>query len=240
MARQPQIPHSQIAEFILAGHSTAQAKVKFGFANENIANLRVHAAFKALGLPRPRFAKERTCAFCGEQFTARDRIQRSCGRKSCQDALIRHWQKDNPAKVQEALRKYRSTEKGRLNNQRMHTKRRRLGKSGTPVDRWNFAAAEAKKSLRKLKSLATRNAWEYRVQHIQKLCRIQREVRPRNKRRTDAPSAFGSWQLALRAVQTTLLQTCRSGSDSEWAKTVQRIAGAIRTGHNLRNFGQEL
>ena len=240
MGRQPEIPHDVIAKFILAGNTTAHAKEHFGFSNDNVANLRIHAAFKALGIVRPRFAEERACEFCGKSFTARDRLQRSCGNQSCQEALIRHWQKKNPNKVQQALRKYRATDKGRLNNQRMHAKRRELGKAGTNSERWNFAAAEAKKSLRKLKSLATRNAWEYRIQHIQKMSQMEREVRPRNKRQVLSASAAGSWQIALRAVQTTLIQTCNASTDSAWGRAVQRISGAIRMGHNIRNSSKQI
>lgn len=212
----------------------------FGFVSDNIANLRVYAAFKALGLARPRFAQERTCEFCGAIYTARDRTQRSCGSQACQEALIRQWQEQNPNKVQQALRKYRSTDKGRLNNQRMHAKRRELGRTGTPIDRWNFAATEAKKSLRKLKSLVTRNPWEYRIQHIQKMSQMERTVRPRNRRQVLSTSAAGSWQIAFRAVQTTLLQTSNASGDSAWARAVQRISGAIRMGHNIRNSAGEL
>ena len=75
-------------DFISAGHTNRAIREFFGLAHDNIANLRVNAAFSALGIPRPRYAEPRLCEFCGRQFTARDFQQKTCGSASCQTVLI--------------------------------------------------------------------------------------------------------------------------------------------------------
>jgi hypothetical protein len=239
MPKSPNIPHQVIVNYLLAGHTTREAKEHFSFENDNIANLRVHAAFKALGIQRPYYAEPRTCEYCGKEFVARDMKQRTCGTKECQNALILDWQSQNPNKVREALHKYRGTEKGRQNNIRMHQTRRQRGLAGSMQDRWNFAASEIKKSLRKLRYLAIRNPWEYRLQHVQKIARFERSFTPRNQRSFSSSLPSRMWQQALRAVQTTLSQhACASGA-SAWEKAVNRIAGAIRTGNTVRAWKQK-
>lgn len=236
MPRKPSIPHEVIVEFILSGHTTRDAKEHFGFVSDNVANLRVHAAFKALGIPRPRYSEPRVCEFCSKQFIARDSKQRTCGSSKCQTALIVDWHKKNPDAAQEALKKYRGTEKGRQNNLRMHRRRRERGLHGSAQDRWNFAASEIKKSLRKLSYLAFRNPWEYRLQHIQKMAKMERQFTPRSRRgiTSDVPSRM--WNEALRAVQTTILQYRATAASSPWERSVNRISGTLRTGNKVREW----
>jgi len=236
MAREPSIPHKAIVDFILAGYSTRDAKEHFRFKTDNISNLRVNAAFKSVGVPRPRYAENRVCEFCGVDFVARDFKQRTCGAQACQTALIGDWHKNNPDTTRLALKRYRGTEKGRQNNLRMHRIRRERGRSGSLQDRWNFATSEIKKSLRKLSYLASRNHWEYRLQHIQKVAQFNRRFTPRNVRGIAAVTAPGMWQEALRAVQTTLLQYRSSVAASQWECTVNRISQAIRTGHKVKEW----
>ena len=207
MGRRPSIPHRDIVEFILAGHTTQDAKDRYGFKTDNIANLRVYAAFKALGVTRPRYNEPRICEFCGEEYVARDRNQRTCGAKKCQTALIVEWHRSNPETPRESLRRYRATEKGRQNNLRMHRRRRERGLAGSAPDRWNFAATEIKKSLRKLSYLAFRNPWEYRLQHVQKVAQLERGFTPRNRRNFESDALPQMWNKALRAVQTSGLST---------------------------------
>jgi len=228
MSKEPSIPHQVIVDYILAGHTTQDAKEHFAFKDDNIANLHVHAAFKALGIQRPRYAKPRTWEFCGRRFVARDFKQSTCGAQECQTALILDWQNQNPKKARKALQKYRGTEKGRQNNIRMHRRRRERGKHGSAQDKWNFASTEIKKSLRKLTYLAFRNSWEYRIQHAQKVAQAERAIISRNKRTILDTHPSGMWQQALRAVQTTLLQYRNNAMASQWEKAVSRIAGDSR------------
>ena len=236
MARPPSISHQVLVDYVLGGHTTREAKAHFSFRSDNVANLRIHAAFKALGIERPRYSEERTCQYCGRQFLARDLKQRTCGAQACQAALILDWQSQNPAKVRKALQDYRGTEKGRQNNIRMHRRRRDRGLGGVASDRWNFAATEIKKSLRKLHYLAIRNPWEYRLQHIQQAAQLKRQFTPRNPRSVHASSAQGMWQIALRAAQTTVLQRTAAASSSVWEQAVNRIGGSLRTGNKVREW----
>ncbi len=236
MPREPSIPHQVIVDFILSGHTTRDAKEHFVFKSENIANLRVHAAFKAFGISRPRYADPRTCEFCGRQFVAQDYKQRTCGAPECQTALIVDWQRQNPETVRKALQQYRQTEKGRQNNIRMHRRRRERGKHGSVQDKWNFAATEIKKSLRKLSYLAFRNPWEYRLQHVQKVAQAERGITPRTKRAISATVPSGMWQQALRAVQTMLLQYRNTQASSQWENAVNRVSSALRMGVKVREW----
>lgn len=236
MPKQPSIPHKVIVDFILLGNTTRDAKKHFEFKSNNIANLRVHTAFKALGIPRPRYAKSRRCEFCGSTFMARNSKQRTCGSLACQKSLILDWQAKNPDSASKALKKYRSTEKGRQNNLRMHRRRRQRGLNGSISERWNFAASEIKKSLRKLYYLAFRNPWEYRLQHVQKVAQSERTFTPRNLRNIKSTSPDAMWQEALRCVQTGILQHAAAALSSEWERTVNRIAGSIRTGNTVREW----
>lgn len=68
-----------------------------------------------------------------------------------------------------------------MDNLRMHGKKK-LRKNGANSERWNWAADEIKKSLRKLQYLVKRNAWEYWVNHIQKLTQLVRQINPRKQR----------------------------------------------------------
>lgn len=241
MPRQPAINPQEIVDFILSGKTTLDAKEYFGFGNDNIANLRVWSAFKALGIKRPVYQKEMTCDYCGKRFIARNRIQSTCGAEKCQTALIVQWQKDNPEKVKQALRQYRQTEKGRQNNIRMHRTRR--GKRfGAAQDRWHFATDEIKKSLRKLKHLATRNSWGYRIEHIQQAHAIRRTFNPRSIRtlrlrqgvRSQSSAASDYWQDAARAIQTTLCLYSSRVFDNVWEKAVSRFQATFRTRSNIR------
>ncbi|HOW50459.1 MAG TPA: hypothetical protein PLV42_00280 [bacterium] len=236
MSKLPSIDHQVIVDYILSGHTTTDAREYFGFKNDNIANLRVHLAFKALNIPRPRFQEERTCQFCGKPFVARDRYQRTCGAEDCQKTLIRDWQGKNPESKKDALKKYRSTEKGRQNRIRAGRQTRIKGKTGTTIERWNFATTEIKKSLRKLKYLVVRNPWEYRFQHIQNLAKMNREFRSRKARTfiNDTPS--DKWQEALRAVQTTIIQVVGSNLVSRWEASVNRIGATLRTANKAREW----
>lgn len=234
MGKAPSISHKVIVDYILAGHTTVDTRDHFGFSSNNIANLRVHAAFKALRIIRPRFHETRLCDFCHRQYIARNRQQRTCGAEACQEALIREWHTLNPEKVKQALGRYRKTEKGRENNLRMQRSRRLRGLTGTIPERWNFAATEIKKSLRKLEYLAIRNPWEYRFQHIQKVAQMHREFSPRSLRRFSEHSPSNKWQGAFRAVQTTCCQTTNAAMCSSWERAVNKIAGALRTGHKVR------
>ena len=212
----------------------------FNFSNENVANLRVNAAFTKLGIPRPRYNVNRKCEFCGNDYSARNRSQRTCGSKECQEALIRKWQSDNPESRKSALAKYRRTEKGRRNNIRMHKKRRDTGLNGSHAERWNFATFEATKRLRKLRSLEERNPWEYRVTHIQKLMGMTRLHNPRLKRTFPTSlSPSEKWLLALRAVQTTLLQRSSASLLHAWEDAVVHISQAIRSGTKVRSWKTE-
>ncbi len=235
MSREPSIPHQVLVDFILSGHTTRDAKGYFGFKNHNIANLRLHAAFRALSIPRPRYAETRTCEFCGRRFAARDFKQRTCGATECQTALIIDWQRQNPGTVQKALQDYRRTEKGRQNNLRMH-RRRRERVRGSLQDRWNFAADEIKKDLRKLSYLAYRNPWDYRIQHVQNMSKLEREFNPRNKRKLDFESKSRMWEQAFRAIQTSLFQHNLNASISEWEKTTNKIVVALRSGLRVREW----
>ena len=235
MPKKPIIPHQEIVEYILSGHTTRDAKQHFFFANDNVANLRVHAAFRALNVNRPKYAERRICQFCGNEFVARDINQRTCGMPKCQQALIVDWHRKNPEAIHKALQKYRSTEQGRQNNLRMH-RRRRERVHGTLQDRWNFAADEIKKGLRKLSYLAYGNLWDYRVQHIQNMSKLEREFTPRNKRKLDSHSRTQMWYQALRAVQTTLLQYGINANATEWEKTVNKIAVSLRSGIMVREW----
>jgi len=236
MSRQPSIPHQVIIDFILSGHTTRDAQEHFGFKNDNVTNLCIHAAFKAVGISRPRYAEPRTCEFCGRYFIARNLKQRTCGDSSCQTSLIVDWRKSNPEATQEALKRYRGTEKGRQNNLRMHRRRRERGLNGSTQERWNFAASEIKKSLRKLCYLAFRNPWEYRLQHVQKAAQFERQFTPRNKRSIKSNIVAGMWQEGFRAVQTTLLQYSATAAYSQWENAINHISNALRTGHKVREW----
>ena len=134
MGKTPAIPHKVIVDYILSGHSTDEARHHFALSSNNIANLRIHAAFKSLAIKRPRYAAPRLCEFCGKKYTARDKLQRTCGSEACQRCLIVAWRKSNPESSRQALARYRRTEKGRANNIRMHRVRRARGRAGTVVD----------------------------------------------------------------------------------------------------------
>jgi len=233
MGKKPAIAPKLIVDYILSGHSTDEARIYFSFPSSNVANLRVHAAFKALHITRPRFAEPRVCDFCGTSYTARDKLQRTCGSDACQRALIITWHRDNPVSTRQALARYRQTDKGRENNIRMHRAKRVRGTTGSAIDRWEFAATEIKKSLRKLRHLAFRNPWEYRVEHIQKMSGKIREINPRKPRRV-VGDASRKWYYAFRAVQTTLSQATVRERNTIWEKAVGAIAGALRTGTMVR------
>ena len=237
MGKKPSIAHTAIVDYILSGHSTDEARVHFGFSSDNIANLRVHAAFKALHTVRPRFAESRICRFCGTHSTARNKLQWTCGSDVCQRSLILAWHQQNPESTRQALARYRRTDKGRASNIRMHRAKRVRGTTGTVVDRWEFAATEIAKSRRKLWYLAFRNPWEYRIQHIQKMSGMIREFNQRNPRKL-VGDAREKWYDALRAVQTTLSQATVRERDNEWERAVSAIAGALRSGVKVRRWKQ--
>jgi hypothetical protein len=239
LAKKPAVPHKEIVEYILSGHTTREAKGHFDFPSDNIANLRVHVAFKRLRIPRPRFQESRECEFCKTQFIARDLKQRTCGKEQCQTALIRAWQGENRGKVRDSLARYRKTSKGRSNNLRMHARRRERGTTGPLVEQWNFAAAETMKRLRKLKALNTRHAWEYRIQHIQKLTKLVRHFNPRRQRNVvgNGPKA---WHHAMRAMQTTISQTNAREQESEWEAAVSGISAALKTGERMRTWKKKI
>lgn len=240
MSSKPSIPHKTIVDFILSGKTTMDAKEYFGFKSDNIANLRVWAAFRALGVKRPVYQEEKVCIFCGATYIARSRNQKTCGAEECQNKIILAWQNTNPEKVKTALSRYRKTEKGRQNNRRMHAARR--GKRfGGSVEKWQFALDEIKKSLRKLKYLAVRNPWEYRINHIQKSAGILRDFVPRHPRNiTKMPGrgiqtrATAGWQNAFRAVQTTIHQYYLRQSNSVWEQSAVKIQSALRAGDKMR------
>lgn len=249
MAKKPQIPHKVLVDFMLSGHSTRDAKNHFGFSSDNIANLRIWAAFKRMGLKRPIYAKERICDFCGRVFIARNLKQRTCGDFNCQAQLISDWRDKHPDKCQTALVKYRKTEKGRQNNIRMHKQRRRK-KFGPNYEKWNFAADECKKSLRKLKYLAYRSPWEYRILHIQNLTKMRRDFNPRPERNigkfkneysisSDEPISLFKWYVALRIIDTTIRQRISYIKCSVWEKTVQNIATSLRSSWRIRAWKQK-
>ena len=235
MPKKPEIPHEEIVRFIMAGNTTQDAKQHYGFVSDNVANLRVYAAFKHLGIKRPRYARARFCVFCGKEFVARDRKQRTCAAEECQRALIIQWHKNNPKKAKCALQKYRRSEKGHQSNLRMHRKRRTLGLYGSITDRWNFAAMEAKKSLRKLKELHVRNPWESRCLLIQGTSKLNRKFSPRKRRNVIGHLPLESvtppqlWQQALRSMQKTIYQHFDRCLASDWERAVNKISGAIRT-----------
>lgn len=240
MPNEPSIPHQTIVDFILSGKTTTDAKAYFGFKSDNIANLRVWAAFRALGIKRPVYQEEKTCVFCGRTYLARSRNQKTCGAKECQLRVISDWQRQNKDKVKEALGRYKRTEKGRLSNLRMHATKRakRLGNS---EEKWQFALDEIKKSHRKLLYLSTRNSWEYRINHIQKIATLDRKFAHRSPRnimsmpkRGIHTSATIGWQHAFRAIQTTLCQYVVRIHNSIWEDSVTKIQAAIRSGEKVR------
>lgn len=243
MGRPPAIPHQTIVDYILAGNTTADAKTHFGFASENIANLRVWAAFKALKLERPRFSESRICEFCGAHYIALRRNLRTCGADACQEKLIKGWQDENPEKVSEANRKFKKSPKGRIANIAQHKKKWRLGKSGTTCQRWAFGLDEITKSLRKLKTLSSRGPWEYRIEYIQKLSQIEHRnyVRRRPKinlahklERSRSHQSAHYWRIALRAVQTQESQYRNRLEINLWKQSIGRLQLAIRMGEMLR------
>lgn len=69
MGKHPAIPHKEIVDYILSGKTTQNAKAHFNFSGDNIANLRVWAAFRALGVARPRFQETRKCDFVDENIS---------------------------------------------------------------------------------------------------------------------------------------------------------------------------
>lgn len=246
MAKKPKIAHQVIVDYILSGHSTREAKNHFGFPNDNVANLRIWAAFKHLGLKRPRYAKERKCKYCGKLFLARNYKQKTCGEKSCQTKLIVEWNRSHPESSRVALAKYRKTEKGRQNNLRMHAKRR-AKRYGSAPDKWNFAADECKKSLRKRKHLATRNPWNYRIEHIQKMAQVVRVVSPRRKRsvekyrkeyrvRAGASEANLKWYSALRAMDTVMRQMRTYAINSAWESLISKIQASLRSNWRIQQW----
>lgn len=241
MPKKPEIPHELIVEYILAGHTTAEAREYFKFKNENIANIRIHTAFKALKIPRPRYQEAKECQFCKLQYIARDKKQRTCGNETCQRALILEWQAQNRHKTKLAHQKYRQTEKGRQNNLRMHATRRAKGREGSLCDKWNYALGEATKPLRKSKNRSTRHQWEYRLEHIQQMCQIQREFLSRRERDLDHLSGqlTRSWLKALRAIQTTSLQGYYMSESTIWEKTINKIANSLRTGVKIRQWKKQ-
>jgi hypothetical protein len=52
MPKKAEIPHEDIVKYILSEKTTADAQQYFGFSSYNVVNLRVHAAFIALGIKR--------------------------------------------------------------------------------------------------------------------------------------------------------------------------------------------
>lgn len=57
MPRGPEIPLEEIVDFILSGKTTSEATEHFGLADDNVTALKVHAAFRKLGTPRPRYRR---------------------------------------------------------------------------------------------------------------------------------------------------------------------------------------
>jgi len=232
MGRPPAIPHQTIVDYIQAGHTTADAKMYFSFASDNIANLRVWAAFKALKLERPRFSEERICEFCGASYTASRRSLRTCGAEACQTQLIRSWQTNNPEKISEANRKFKKSTKGRSANVAQHLKKRFLGTSGTNCQRWAFGVDEITKSLRKLAELNSRNAWEYRITHIQNMSKLEQRTygqrRPKIRlthklEQSRSHRAAHFWLIALRAIQTQESQYRNRQDQNLWEASVVRL-----------------
>lgn len=243
MARKPQILHQEIVDYILDGHSTKDAQKYFDFASENIANIRIYSAFKRLGLKRPHFQEKKICEFCNFPFIARSFNQRTCGKEKCQKALILQWQKRNKPKINEAQKKYKKSSAGRESNIAMHARKRQKGTFGTSVDKWNYAAEESTKRLRKLRELLIRNKWEYRIQHIQKLSTIKRVFNKRAERNLTRIAFYNKqysntdlWGPAFRAVQNTLYQLESTHKQSQWENAVSRVANAIRIGGQNRKW----
>jgi hypothetical protein len=245
MGKGPSIPHQTIVDYILAGNTTADARYRFGFASDNVANIRVWAAFKALNLERPRFSEERACEFCGLRYTASRRNLRTCGSSGCQEQLILKWQRDNPNKVAETNRKFRKSEKGRAANIAQHREKRALGNSGENWQRWAYGLDEISKSLRKLSEIASRNAWEYRIIHIQNLARLEErnysnrrsKIRlSHNLERSRSTRAAHFWLIALRAIQTQESQYRNRNSQNLWEDRIVRIQASIRIGEKLRQW----
>jgi hypothetical protein len=249
MGKPPAIPHQAIVDFILSGNTTADAKSHFGFASDNITNLRVWAAFKALKLERPRFSEERVCEFCGSQYIASRRNMRTCGASVCQERLILKWQTGNPEKVSEANRKFKKTSKGRAANVAQHQKKRALGITGTNCQRWAYGLDEISKSLRKLVELNSRNAWEYRFNHIQKLAQF--EDRGFGKRRpkirldhkldrSKSHRAAHYWLIALREIQTQESQYRSRRDRNLWEESLGRLQASIRMGEKVRQWKKKV
>ena len=243
MAKKPGIPHRQIVEFILSGKTTLDAKEHFGFSSDNVANTRVWAAFKALGIKRPAFEEKRTCEFCGKKYVAKRRNRQTCGSKECQQAFIVRWHQRNPEKARAANLKFKQSARGRAANREMHRRKRERGQTGTPQQRWAFALDESAKSFRKLVYMADRNPWEYRVQHIQKLSTVNREFKerpPRNlekgieKSRSHRAAHF--WLVALRAVQTVHSQRTSAARRTFWEQAANRIYAAVNMGNRIRRW----
>jgi len=243
MPKKPEIPHEDIVKFILSGKTTADAQQHFGFSSDNVANLRVHAAFKALGIKRPIFKEVRKCSFCGREYVAQRRNRQTCGLEDCQNAFILQWQKLNTTLVKSAQKKFRQSDRGRIANKKQHAKKRLLGQTGTPQQKWAFAVDEISKSFRKLKSLDIRNAWEYRLQHIQKLCLMERQFVQKPLRnlkkgleKSKSNQAAHYWLVGLRAAQTISIQNKSRQSLSIWEDACIRINQAVRTGEKVRQW----
>ena len=245
MGKKPAIPHEEIVEFILSGRTSLDARVHFGFSSNNIANTRVWAAFRALGIKRPVFQETRTCEFCGKEYIAKRRNRQTCGSKECQQAFIVRWHQGNPEKGRAANTKFKRSAKGRAANIKMHRLKRERGRTGAPEQRWAFALDEIAKSFRKLLYLAERNPWEYRVQHVQKLSKMTREIKARPSRNLDkglgrsrSHRAAHFWLIALRSVQTGHSQRRSAAERSFWEQAANRICAAVNTGNRMRKWNR--
>ena len=247
MPKKPAIPHEDVVAFILAGNTTKDAKEHFGFANDNVANNRVWAAFKRLGVERPRFSEKRECEFCGTGYLAARRNRSTCGSPKCQQAWIVRWQGQNPEIAKAALAKYRRTPKGRANNRRAKVKKLALFRTGNAAERWLYAAEECKKALRKRHDIARRSPWHNRIETIQsKTLRRSRDVSPRARRNVDKEPYTGEkregtnaqlrWLNALRAVQTVVIQKRNARDQNDWETMVQRLAGSLRQSAKVRQW----
>ena len=241
MAKKPSIPHEEIAEFILSGKTTLDAKEHFGFPSVNAANARVWLAFKALGIKRPVFKEIRICEICGKKYVARRRNCQICGSRECQKVYTNRWRAQNPERTQATNIRFKRSAKGRAANLKMHRLKRERGQLGTPQQRWAFALDEITKSFRKRRFLAIRGPWTGRLERIQQNSGLPREPKarpPRNLERRLAKSrslgAAHFWLNAVGYIQNAHHQQRSVLERSSWEQAVNNLYNSIVMGNRLR------
>ena len=235
MGKPPKIPHKEIVDYILSGHNTRDVKEHFGFKDMNQTNWKVWNSFKRLGIKRPVFTEERNCVYCGKEYNARSYRQKTCGSEECQYEFIKDWGNKHKDRRRIANEKYKGTEKYKLKQIRERKKKLKRYKEGENYDLWEGALYYCGRDLRKLLHYQKRNNWEYRLEHIQQISKVERTFNPRPSRKLTGDK-IEDWKISLSLVINSIFNVENNSKMNLWERTLLGISNSMRMNNKLKEW----